>query len=463
MDPVFTPEILDQYAPLGQAAPGASAATGTTAPSMPVPPVVTAEGDAAGTGPADASAAVSPNWRIEERDNVRLSVQDHGVGIPARDLDRIFERFYRVDHGRSRDTGGTGLGLSIVRHVANNHQGWVDVESREGEGSTFTPGPADPGGAAGVSKVEPGAGKTAKKAGRPTPGEGPVKVLLAEDEESFIEALVIGLTNEGFRVTVARDGNEALQLFDETVPDILLLDLMLPKLSGIDVCRAIRTRSQVPIIMVTAKGTEIDTVVALEVGADDYVTKPYRLRELVARMRAVLRRAPGGSESGDLAASIEFGSDGIWEANGIKVDFDQRRVFVRGEEVHLRRKEFELLRLLVENSGRVLTRDVLIDRVWGTDYIGDTKTLDVHIKRLRSRIEADPSTPVLITTVRGVGYRFAGRVARPLFVRCQPVNLPARWDGAHRAADACALTWWASSEVAQAGGSWDTQAVPPTV
>ena len=134
---------------------------------------------------------------------------------------------------------------------------------------------------------------------------------------------------------------------------------MLPKLSGIDVCRAIRTRSTVPIIMVTAKGTEIDTVVALEVGADDYVTKPYRLRELVARMRAVLRRAPGGSESGDLGGSIEFGSDGIWESNGIKVDFDQRRVFVRGEEVHLRRKEFELLRLLVENSGRVLTRDVL--------------------------------------------------------------------------------------------------------
>ena len=136
--PVFVPEILDQYSPLGQSAPGASVATGTTAPTMPVPPTVSAEGDNAGTGPAEPSAAASPNWRIEERDNVRLSVQDHGVGIPARDLDRIFERFYRVDHGRSRDTGGTGLGLSIVRHVANNHQGWVDVESREGEGSTFT-------------------------------------------------------------------------------------------------------------------------------------------------------------------------------------------------------------------------------------------------------------------------------------------------------------------------------------
>ncbi|HEY1445958.1 MAG TPA: response regulator transcription factor [Acidimicrobiales bacterium] len=248
--------------------------------------------------------------------------------------------------------------------------------------------------------------KEKKKAARTAPADGPVKVLLAEDEESFIEALVIGLNNEGFRVTVARDGNEAVALFDETEPDIILLDLMLPKMSGIDVCRTIRTRSQVPIIMVTAKGAEIDTVVALEVGADDYVTKPYRLRELVARMRAVLRRAPGGPEASD-TGSIEFGSDGTWEANGIMVDFDQRRVFVRGDEVHLRRKEFELLRILVENAGRVLTRDVLIDRVWGTDYIGDTKTLDVHIKRLRSRIEADPSTPVLITTVRGVGYRFA--------------------------------------------------------
>jgi two-component system, OmpR family, response regulator RegX3 len=252
-----------------------------------------------------------------------------------------------------------------------------------------------------VSKATKG-----KKGARSATSDGPVKVLLAEDEESFIDALVIGLNNEGFRVTVARDGQEALALFDETAPDLLLLDLMLPKMSGIDVCRTIRARSQVPIIMVTAKGTEIDTVVALEVGADDYVTKPYRLRELVARMRAVLRRSPGGPEASD-AANLEFTNDGIWESNGIKVDFDQRRVFVRGEEVHLRRKEFELLRLLVENSGRVLTRDVLIDRVWGTDYIGDTKTLDVHIKRLRSRIESDPSTPVLITTVRGVGYRFA--------------------------------------------------------
>jgi two-component system response regulator RegX3 len=256
-----------------------------------------------------------------------------------------------------------------------------------------------------VSKSEGKSG--GKKNARGPRADGPVKVLLAEDEESFIDALVIGLTNEGFRVTVARDGAEALRLFDEVDPDILLLDLMLPKLSGVDVCRTIRARSQVPIIMVTAKGTEIDTVVALEVGADDYVTKPYRLRELVARMRAVLRRAPGGLDATNPQGSSDVDSEGTWESNEIMVDLDQRRVFVRGEEVHLRRKEFELLRLLVENSGRVLTRDVLIDRVWGTDYIGDTKTLDVHIKRLRSRIESDPSVPVLITTVRGVGYRFA--------------------------------------------------------
>jgi two-component system, OmpR family, response regulator RegX3 len=235
----------------------------------------------------------------------------------------------------------------------------------------------------------------------------PVSVLLAEDEESFVDALVVGLAREGFEVTVARDGNEALKLFDETRPDLVLLDLMLPKLSGIDVCLAIRTRSNVPIIMVTAKSAEIDTVVGLEVGADDYVAKPYRLRELVARMRAVMRR--GISESrrsgGDRRGEPE---EGTLEAGDVRVDLDTRRVFVRGEEVGLRRKEFELLALLVDNAGRVLTRDVIIDRVWGNDYIGDTKTLDVHVKRLRSRIEADPSRPILITTVRGVGYRFEG-------------------------------------------------------
>jgi len=243
------------------------------------------------------------------------------------------------------------------------------------------------------------------------------KVLLAEDEESFIDALVVGLAREGFDVTVARDGNEALKLFDEVAPDLILLDLMLPKLSGIDVCRSIRARSSVPIIMVTAKGTEIDTVVGLEVGADDYVAKPYRLRELVARMRAVLRRTPGSAAGsggpGGPDTPVTPGVDGprapgrgVLDSGGIQVDPDRHLVFVRGEDVHLRRKEFELLSLLMENAGRVLTRDVLIDRIWGSDYYGDTKTLDVHIKRLRTHVEEDPSTPKLITTIRGVGYRF---------------------------------------------------------
>ncbi|HXW32564.1 MAG TPA: response regulator transcription factor [Acidimicrobiales bacterium] len=242
------------------------------------------------------------------------------------------------------------------------------------------------------------------------PGEGAapgekVKVMVAEDEESFVEALVIGLTREGFDVTAASDGAEALALFDRLQPDLVLLDIMLPKLSGIDVCRAIRSRSSVPIIMVTAKGTEIDTVVGLEVGADDYVTKPYRLRELVARMRAVLRRS-ADQDGGDRSERS------VIEVGDVRVDADRHRVFVRGDEVVLRRKEFELLLLLVENAGRVLTRDTLIDRVWGSDYVGDTKTLDVHVKRLRSHIELDPSAPVIITTVRGVGYRFEAAPSR---------------------------------------------------
>ena len=249
-----------------------------------------------------------------------------------------------------------------------------------------------------------------------TDGTAHTKVLLAEDDESFVDALVVGLAREGFDVAVARDGTEALRLFASVEPDLVLLDLMLPRLSGIDVCRSIRARSAVPIIMVTAKGTEIDTVVGLEVGADDYVAKPYRLRELVARMRAVLRRTPQTdlassalqqkAEGDGDAAEGERPASSVLEAGGIKIDPDRHLVFIRGNDVHLRRKEFELLTLLMENAGRLLTRDVLIDRVWGSDYFGDTKTLDVHIKRLRSHVEEDPSSPKLITTIRGVGYRF---------------------------------------------------------
>ena len=227
--------------------------------------------------------------------------------------------------------------------------------------------------------------------------ESQATVLVVEDEESFVEALVIGLKREGFLVRVARDGAEALDMFDIVRPDVVLLDVMLPKISGIDVCRELRTRSRVPIIMVTAKGAEIDTVVGLEVGADDYVTKPYRLRELVARMRAVLRRAPRDEETASTDA-IEVGD--------VRLDPERHEVHVRGDAVSLPLKEFELLELLLANAGRVLPRETLIDRIWGPHYVGDTKTLDVHIKRLRSKVEEDPSTPRRITTIRGLGYKY---------------------------------------------------------
>ena len=229
--------------------------------------------------------------------------------------------------------------------------------------------------------------------------EATARVLIVEDEPSFVEALKVGLQREGFTTDVAVDGREALDLFDSFEPDLVLLDVMLPKISGIDVCREIRTRSRVPIIMVTAKGEEIDTVVGLEVGADDYVTKPYRLRELVARMRSLLRRS-NWSEDG---VAMEEGR--LLEVGDVRVDTGSHEVIVRGGLVDLPLKEFDLLTLLMENAGRVLTRDTLIDRVWGYDYVGDTKTLDVHIKRLRAKIEPNPENPERIVTIRGLGYK----------------------------------------------------------
>lgn len=223
-------------------------------------------------------------------------------------------------------------------------------------------------------------------------------VLVVEDEPSYVEALTLGLKREGFRVEVATDGYEALERFDAIRPDVVLLDVMLPRVDGLDVCRQLRKRTRVPIIMVTAKGAEIDTVVGLEVGADDYVTKPYRLRELVARMRAVLRRS-SGDDTGEL-------SPGAITVGDVSLDPDEHTVAVRGESLTLPLKEFELLHLLLANAGRVLPRETLIDRVWGSDYVGDTKTLDVHVKRLRSRIELDPSLPKRIVTIRGLGYKY---------------------------------------------------------
>ena len=222
------------------------------------------------------------------------------------------------------------------------------------------------------------------------------RLLVIEDEESFSDALRYLLTREGFEVALAATGPEGLNAFERGGADLVLLDVMLPGMPGTEVCRELRMRSDVPIIMVTARDSEVDKVVGLELGADDYVTKPFSARELVARIRAVLRRR---DPAVDVAPSTV-------EAGPVRVDTDRHVVTVRGKPVALPLKEFELVELLVRNAGRVLTRGQLIDRVWGSDYVGDTKTLDVHVKRLRSKIEPDPSAPRHLVTVRGVGYKF---------------------------------------------------------
>ena len=222
------------------------------------------------------------------------------------------------------------------------------------------------------------------------------RVLVVEDEESFREGLQYMLSREGFEVVLASDGAQGMAEFDKTAPDLVLLDWMLPEVPGIEVCKYIRTKSSVPVIMLTAKDTEVDKVVGLELGADDYVTKPFSTPELLARIRAVLRR--GGD--------VEIPNASIIESGPIRVDVDRHTISVNGEAVSMPLKEFELLEYLIRNSGRVLTRGQLMDRVWGSNYHGDGKTLDVHIKRIRSKIEPDPANPIYLTTVRGLGYRF---------------------------------------------------------
>jgi two-component system, OmpR family, response regulator RegX3 len=226
------------------------------------------------------------------------------------------------------------------------------------------------------------------------------KLLLVEDEKSIAEGLAITLEAEGFQVAWVKDGLEAVPTWERVRPDLVVLDLMLPGMSGTEICRALRSRSEVPIIMLTARDAEVDRVVGLELGADDYVTKPFSTRELVARIKAILRRAPLVDTAID---------DAPVEASGVRVDRARHEVQVDGSGVELPPKEFELLAYLIENAGRVLTRGQLIDEIWGSDYVGDTKTLDVHVRRLRTRVEQDPKAPSRIQTVRGVGYRFADR------------------------------------------------------
>ncbi|MFM7451132.1 MAG: response regulator [Actinomycetota bacterium] len=222
------------------------------------------------------------------------------------------------------------------------------------------------------------------------------KILIVEDEPSFSEALEFLLGKEGFAVVTAENGSDAIKKFEQGGIDLVLLDLMIPEVVGTEVCRQIRAKSKVPIIMLTAKDSEVDKVVGLEIGADDYVTKPYSARELVARIRAVLRR-----NSGELGVS----DSGVMTVASVRMDIERHQVSVNGIPISLPLKEFELLEFLMRNAGRVLTRGQLMDRVWGSDYVGDTKTLDVHVKRLRAKIENDPANPVLIQTVRGLGYK----------------------------------------------------------
>ncbi len=233
---------------------------------------------------------------------------------------------------------------------------------------------------------------------RPYPDGSMPKIMVVEDEPAIVDALEYGLSAEGFDVVAVSDGRESLEVFDRERPDLVLLDLMLPGMSGTEVCKHLRATSAVPVIMLTARDSEIDKVVGLELGADDYITKPFSMRELVARVRAVLRRG-GDWDVPDLDAPLEV--------RGVRMDPERHEVTVRGQLVDLPPKEFALLELLIRNAGRVMTRDLIIDRIWGADYVGDTKTLDVHIKRIRGRIEHDPHTPELIVTVRGVGYKFA--------------------------------------------------------
>lgn len=227
-------------------------------------------------------------------------------------------------------------------------------------------------------------------------------VLIVEDEESLADPLAFLLRREGFDAVIAGDGPTALQEFAARDIDIVLLDLMLPGMSGTDVCRKLRATSQVPVIMVTARDSEIDKVVGLELGADDYVTKPYSSRELIARIRAVLRRKSIQAEAADEPA------EHVLEVGRVRMDVERHTVTVDGEPVNMPLKEFDLLEYLLRNAGRVLTRGQLIDRIWGADYVGDTKTLDVHVKRLRSKIEKEPSAPQNLITVRGLGYKFEG-------------------------------------------------------
>ena len=336
---------------------------------------------------------------------VEIAVTDRGIGIAEGDQERVFERFYRADQARSRRTGGTGLGLAIVKHAVQRHGGEVRLWSRPGRGSTFTirlpqiDPPAD-------QVVQPKRRRKKRPTPKPAAGTPPHERSQPHDSRPDRRGRAgsrrsprLPAAPRGLRGRDRRGRTVGARRLQDRGADIVLLDLMLPGMSGTEVCRQIRATSRVPIIMLTAKDSEVDIVVGLELGADDYVTKPYSSRELLARMRAVLRRLA------QIDADLD---DRVLDGGRVVLDIDRHTVAVDGREISMPLKEFELLEVLMRNAGRVLTRGQLIDRVWGTDYFGDTKTLDVHIKRIRSRIEQHPSEPSMLMTVRGLGLPLRG-------------------------------------------------------
>ena len=374
---------------------------------------------------------------------MQIAVRDEGIGIEPRDLDRIFERFYRADRARSRSTGGTGLGLAIVKHIATNHGGRVEVTSTVGEGSTFTLRlPARSPELGGSQPDSVGIHSIGSRRGdRRWRG-----CLSWRTRSRSPTPCRTCCARRASRSPSRRPARRRSREFDRTGADIVLLDLMLPEMSGTEVCRQLRQKSPVPIIMVTARDSEIDKVVGLEIGADDYVTKPYSPRELVARIRAVLRRNAKDAAAEPAPPTLSAGP--------VRMDVDRHVVTVSGAAVQLPLKEFELLELLLRNAGRVLTRGQLIDRVWGADYVGDTKTLDVHIKRLRSKIEPEPPTPRHIVTVRGLGLqvRAVARPSRPFWaVRLIAARFVGSGEGTvrvfmtERHADAMGMAWTSTS------------------